>query len=178
MPKENRIDNHLTDDLNDHLSAVEKSIKKLRKRLKHYFKKDEVVRTRFTAIEKQVLDFSSDCRAEVERIVKGQSAKKTSPKKAAPKVRRKRAKITPEIKDGIVKALNEKNQPPRAQSPRRALKPSVLGRNQTSRVPWFAAQPQPRRQPAGCRQIVVAAAPRTTAPGCQWQAGGRQRKTA
>jgi hypothetical protein len=34
--------------------------------------------------------------------------KKTIKKKAAPKVRRKRAKITPEIKDGIVKALNEK----------------------------------------------------------------------
>jgi len=107
MPKENRIDNHSTDDLNDHLSAVEKSIKKLRKRLKHYFKKDEVVRTRFTAIEKQVLDFSSDCRAEVERIVKGQSAKKTSKEEAAPKARKKRAKITPTIKDGIIKALNE-----------------------------------------------------------------------
>jgi predicted nucleic acid-binding Zn-ribbon protein len=88
MPKENRIDNHSADDLNDHLSAVEKSIKKLRKRLKNYFKKDEVVRTRFTAIEKQVLDFSSDCRAEVERIVKERTTKKTSKEKAAPKARK------------------------------------------------------------------------------------------
>ena len=43
-------------------------------------------------------------RAHGERTIR----KKTSPKKAALKVRRKRAKITPEIKDGIVKALNEK----------------------------------------------------------------------
>jgi predicted nucleic acid-binding Zn-ribbon protein len=80
MPKENRIDNYSTDDMNEHLSAVEKSIKKLRKRLKYYFKKDEMLRTRFAAIEKQVLDFSSDCRTEVERIVKGQSAKKKKTK--------------------------------------------------------------------------------------------------
>ncbi len=80
MPKKNRIDDHTADDLDDYLAATEKSIKKLRIRLKHYFKKNEVLRTRFAAIEKQVFDYSADCRTEVERLVKAKSAKKQKQK--------------------------------------------------------------------------------------------------
>jgi len=65
------------------------------------------VRTRFTAIESRFLTSLPIAGRTFERIVKGQSAKKTSKEKAAPKARKKRAKITPEIKDGIIKALNE-----------------------------------------------------------------------